>query len=330
MSNNIVADFYKKRREGVISIPMPHLEKLNKILRGFCQYRIYLLGADTGSGKTTFVDYNIYNLIQNKGSRKIHFIYYTLEMSEFEKIGAFTTNFIYNKHNEVIEVEEVLGFGRKSEDEETPEERIRRLYVDDLVASVEDELNYLTSFITFKEKMNPTGMFKDVKAAIEQSPDTFFIVIVDHVGLIKREKLQGEYLNKKQTIDKTSEYAVELRNTYGCSFMFIQQLNRALGEILRRKHEELVVTLEDFKDSGNIAEDANAVFGMFSPLRYNIKEYAGYDLTVLKDNFRPFQIIKHRNGRANLRMSLFFRGDAKYYKELPPAKGINYNDILKW
>lgn len=332
MKDNI-EKFYHSVKNEATYIPMPYLPRLNKYLKGFCSSRIYLLGASTGSGKTTFVDYNIFNLINNKQNKNLHFLYYTLEMSIEEKIANFSTAILYKKYSKIIEPEYILGYGRQEGLVKTQEEIDKESDVIEKLENIKDELSYLLEHITFKEKLNPTGLLKDVEQQYKEKENLFCISIIDHVGLIKREKQEGEYLNKKQSIDKTSEYAVELRNKYKASFIFIQQLNRALGELNRRKFEELTVTLEDFKETGNLSEDANVVLATFSPLRYNIKEHRGYDLTKLKDTYRPLQVLKNRNGIANISIGLYFRGDGKYFKELPKTNeiaNIGYDNIFKW
>ena len=50
--------------------------------------------------------------------------------------------------------------------------------------------------------------------------------------------------------------------------------------------------LSDYKDTNCIIEDSEVVFGLFSPNRYDIPEYNGYDTQRLKDRFRALFLLK--------------------------------------
>lgn len=40
---------------------------------------------------------------------------------------------------------------------------------------------------------------------------------------------------------------------------------------------------------------ANVVLGLFSPFRFGITEYFGYDITILKDHIRFLEVIANRD-----------------------------------
>lgn len=65
--------------------------------------------------------------------------------------------------------------------------------------------------------------------------------------------------------------------------------------------------------------DADYVFSLYSPMIHNTESYAGYNIKLLKDNFRSFEILKGRNGGLGIRKGLFYHGKVGYFKELPLA-----------
>lgn len=81
---------------------------------------------------------------------------------------------------------------------------------------------------------------------------------------------------------------------------------------------------------------ADIVLGLFSPIRFGITEYFGYDITVLKDHIRFLEVIVNRNGEMGGILPLWFDGAVCDFKELPKAddntamqKVYNYCKNLK-
>lgn len=70
-------------------------------------------------------------------------------------------------------------------------------------------------------------------------------------------------------------------------------------------------------DNKMISRDHHVILGLFSPERYEIEEYMGYDITRLKDNVRFLSILKTNIGQGNKEIALYFNGACSIYKELP-------------
>ena len=145
-------------------------------------------------------------------------------------------------------------------------------------------------------------------------PEEYRIVFIDHIGLIGTEK--GCTL--KQSIDKlSSEYCVKLRNDYNFSPVVIQQ-QAFVGENLDAfKENKLRPTIANLSDSKYPARDADMCLGLFSPFKYELKEYMGYDITKLRDNIRFLEVLINRNGSMGGIIGLYFDGAVNYFKELP-------------
>ena len=62
---------------------------------------------------------------------------------------------------------------------------------------------------------------------------------------------------------------------------------------------------------------ADIVLGLFSPVRFGITEYLGYDVTKLKDHLRFLEVIVNRNGEMGGILPLWFDGAVCDFKELP-------------
>lgn len=61
----------------------------------------------------------------------------------------------------------------------------------------------------------------------------------------------------------------------------------------------------------------NCLIGITNPYVFEIKEYLGYDITILKDCARFMEVVLNRDGRANGICPLYFDGAVDLYKELP-------------
>lgn len=62
---------------------------------------------------------------------------------------------------------------------------------------------------------------------------------------------------------------------------------------------------------------ADVVLGLFSPFRFGITEYFGYDITQLKDRIRFLEVIVNRNGEMGGILPLWFDGAVCDFEELP-------------
>lgn len=65
---------------------------------------------------------------------------------------------------------------------------------------------------------------------------------------------------------------------------------------------------------------ANLVIGLYSPFKYGIREFEGYDVTKLRNNVRFMEVIEDRDYGANGQICpLYFDGATSFFSELPRA-----------
>ncbi len=180
---------------------------------------------------------------------------------------------------------------------------------------------------------NGEGPFQVPDVYIPHDPELIVSPQIDHVGLLRGER---DLRTKKDVIDKLStEYAIPWRNRYGASTVFVQQLNRSIGGMDRQKLDRMRPQLQDFKETANTQEDANVVLGLFSPNRYQIADYEGYKVSILKDRIRTVHILKNRDGEADKMLAMKFVGECGYFEELPLPKDLgiggkfSYEQVLR-
>lgn len=210
---------------------------------------------------------------------------------------------------------------------------------------IQDILKYFEEHIIFPEESgNPTGIYKYcVKYAKEHgtvytkpgefkdelgkvyekpvfdryeqdNPNEYRIIIIDTINLIDTEK----GMTLKQSMDKLSEYCAKyLRNRYHYSPVIIQQQAFESEGNEAFKLGRVRPSVAGLGDSKYTSRDSNVVLGLFSPFRFALRDYEGYDITKFKDNIRFLEMIANRDGEMGGLCPLFFDGAVCDFKELP-------------
>lgn len=320
-------------------------QRVNDYIFGIQRGTYYLIGANSGSYKTTCTDYMIINAIQDAKRKQIplNVFYYSFEIDKLTKQCNWLSQVVYQKHNIIIPPEKIKGLGKfRLTDEE-------QKIVKDCIPDVED----LFSNINFEfSPVNPTGIYTklwefhksrgvftysqytngsgETKNKIEKyTPNDskeMSIVIVDHLYFLKKER---DY-NTKNTIDKYSEYCVELKNTFGITFINIQQFNRSLSSIERQKFKGVDISPQesDFKETSNTYSDSDVAIGLMCPHKLDLEESLGYNITRFKHpgSILMFKVIKNRLSKDNIAILLYANPKAGNFKELEEPSKINYRD----
>ena len=220
---------------------------------------------------------------------------------------------------------------------------------------IQDILRYFEEHIIFPEEAaNPTGIYKYCKNYAEEhgtvytktgkykdelgvtqsrqvfdryeqnNPNEYRLVIIDTINLIDTER----GMTLKQSMDKLSEYCAKyLRNRYNYSPVIIQQqaFDQEGNEAF--KMGRVRPSVAGLGDSKYTSRDSNVVLGLFSPFRFALKEYEGYDISKFKDNIRFLEVIVSRDGEMGGLCPLFFDGAVCQFEELP--RPDNRGEITK-
>jgi KaiC/GvpD/RAD55 family RecA-like ATPase len=303
----------------------------------------YLIGGNTGSGKTSFIDDAfVLNPVDWALSKegiasgiKVKVWYRSMERSRTYKMAKWVSRKIFLDQGIIIPVGKLLGWNEKM----TKDEHDLFLYYKDYV----DQLSEIVTIIDGPE--NPVGIAKELKAyaldngSIEQmdqwnkiyvpnDPTQITMVVVDHIGLLKTTTAQP---TKKDAIDKMSDELRYARDFYGYSPVVVSQFNRSISNPSRIKNGDVEPQLEDFADSSSTQNDADVVMALFDPMRYKVADPSGYDLDKLKDQygakyFRSLRLIKNSYGEDDVRIGLGFFGQIGMFKELNRKKDMTDAD----
>ena len=303
----------------------------------------YLIGGNTGSGKTSFIDdafvLNPVDWAMSKegiaSGIKVKVWYRSMERSRTYKMAKWVSRKIFLDQGIIIPVGKILGWNEKM----TKDEHDLFLHYKDYV----EQLSEIVTIIDGPE--NPVGIAKELKTYAEENgeikqldkwnkiyvpndPTQITMVVVDHIGLLKTTKDQP---TKKDAIDKMSDELRYARDFYGYSPVVVSQFNRSISNPSRIKNGDVEPQLEDFADSSSTQNDADVVMALFDPMRYKVADPSGYDLDKLKDQFgakyfRSLRLIKNSYGADDVRIGMAFLGEIGMFREMPRKKDITESD----
>ncbi|MGK0464839.1 DnaB-like helicase C-terminal domain-containing protein [Clostridium sp.] len=344
----------------IFCIPFESYPKLAESVPGIVPGMITMITAGSGVGKTQVakalavrqpLEYALKNNI------KLKIFYFALEESEQEFIDTMICNFISSKCNIRMDLLTLQGYKDKSLDQSL------MTVISDNIDSVE---RLLDNVEIIDSVYHPTGIYKYcrdyadkngthhyedrqfIKKKVREDgteytkkevtkvyshyePDdsnAIVIVVVDHIGLLAREKDKdtGKMKSLHETIAQWSTtYSLkQITKHWKWAVVNIIQQEQSgekeqftnKGESIQKKTEP---SLAGFANNKEIQRDAKVIIGVYSPDRYGFEEYHGYDVRRFRDTIRAFKILKNRFGAPNKYFHYLFDGATNRFKELPKS-----------
>lgn len=359
--NNLITrtlENIRKRRQNILdgnvnSLPPPFPRFADDFI-GFEQGSFLTITSYTKGAKTQFTLHllftALYYIYHNKEKARLKIFYYPLEETP-ERILHRFMSWILNKEEHFRISPRDL---RSSRNDYPVSEEVISL----VETKYRHYLDFFNEVFVFSSTSNPTGIYKECRKYAEDNgtchmkttkykddlgilhdvqtldwyeahdPFEYRIVVIDHIGLIDTEK----GLTLKQSIDKMSEYcAKELRNKYNFTPIVIQQQSAESENNDSVKLNRIRPSGLGLSDSKYTQRDCNILMGLFSPFKFGLKEYMGYDITKFKDNIRFLEICINRDGELGGIIALFFDGATCTFTELPrPEDKTSLERVYKY
>ena len=336
-----------------LAFPFP---RMRKVFPGVEKRRYQIVTANQKVGKSKFTDklmvYDpFFYAYEHPQQVRVSILYFTLEMGKKEKFYEFLCHLLWRLDRVRVSPTEL-----KSTNAENPiSQEILDLIQSDkyqaYIKAFEDTVEFVDTV------KNPTGIYYYCKAFAEKrgewkykdgkvksgdtfvdgkvrdyfdpyDPEEYMIVVLDNYSNLSAES----GMNKMQTIDKMSKYAIDLRDSYNFNFTAIQHQAQAQEGIENRKMNILEPAPEGLADCKTTIRDANCAFGLFSPFKFGIKKYPegdfGYDITKFRNHIRFLKILENRDGEAGFSTALYFDGAVSEFIELPPADDAQNLEIF--
>lgn len=352
----VIKDNKKQREEGkFIGIPWLSLPKLSSVIPGIQKRRYIICTAASKVGKTQITNFlYVYQPLKFKmlnPEKKLKIFYFSLEISKHELLLGVIANRLYEEYNITVSPENLSSYFKDF------------VVSDDLVGKIESLKEYYKLFeetvVVYDNIRNPTGIYKTVREYAKANgkfyfkgsevnpestlydnykpndPDADVIVIVDNYNLIVSESGQ----TKRESIENFSKnYCLKMRDNLGMTVVGVQQQS---GEAEKQQFtfkgdsivEKLRPTKDGLSESRTTGNDVDLLIGLFAPVKYGIPTYPesnGYDINILRDNYRELSIILNRRGGGSINLDLFFNGAVGDFKEMPSPKEFDYVKFKEW
>lgn len=360
-SLNILKQNKARRERGLLnSIPVG-MNRFEEYFPGIEKKCYYIVTASSGVGKSKFTKYlfvlQVFKFIKENPSSgiKVKMFYFCLEESRENFIHSLMCAKLAMDYGIRISIKQLKSIGKTR----VGGELVDAILSDEILEKIEQMKDYFydleNSIEIIDNIKNPYGIYKKAMDYAEanghwvmkkqiindeevevrdyyvpNNPEEYVLTAVDHISLIQPEK--GMSLH--EAISKlSSKYFIDLRDKYSHTVINVQQQSADKekqqftykGQSIESKLEP---SLDGLGDNKMTQRDADIVFGIFAPDRYEIKEHRDYKVDMLQDNYRSVLLLKSRDGSPNIRLGMFFDGATNAFNELPRAKEMRDDDYM--
>lgn len=316
----------REGREQGIGIGLP---KLEQIIDGVCKGVYTLIAAESGVGKSSLMLYSyIYRPIMNHlNDGKFRISLFSLEMNADKIMAKLLSTYIFETYGVRLSIKQLLsvqkGYILSDEYYKIVRECIPWMKKVESILTIYDKSATANSiYSNILKELESRGHFEETekrKIYYPDDPDLVHVVVVDHLGRVFCSP--GNTL--KQEMDLTSKYLYSLKNRCGISPIVIQQMNRSIQSMDRRKEGMVVPLTSDLKDTNSTVEDAEIILAIFSPNKAKLSSHRGYDIAGLGDRFRSIFVLKSRYGEADVEDFIYYDGKCNKWVEMPSVSSIS-------
>lgn len=351
-----IKDRKQRAESGMFNcLPLP-FKRFRQFLPGTEMGKFILVTANQKVCKSKFVDfvyvYETLFFIMEHPEVKVKILYFSLEESAKKKFLEFQCHLLYRLDKIVISPTDLTSTDK---DKPVPDNIIELLESGRYMKYIR-KFEEIVEFIDYER--NPTGINKKcrdyalsnghlnfVKVDVQNpdgsigkrevidpmnpytpdDPELYKIAIIDNASNLNTE--QG--MNKMDTIEKMAKYCITLRNQLNYTMVLVQHQAQAQEGIENFKLNKIKPSSDGLADCKKTTRDINMVIGLYSPFKYGIDNYEGYDITKFKNNIRFMEVVEDRDYGANGNICpLYFNGAVSFFQELP--KATDTVEMRKW
>lgn len=323
------------------------IPKLDEIIYGIKQGYTYLIGGDTGTGKSSFtrsifID-NVYDqfvAINDTTKLDVQFLDLTLEIPSTLNLATTITRKAFLDYQKVLPVNRLFSWSGTplSEDDyrlvqsykEWTEVYQRKLFI------VEQDIDPDMYHDILMEAAKRNGVFEREGRYIDEcgkytpnNPNLYLFVLFDTLNLAASN---SKYTTIKASIDKISKIGVRFRNKCNFIIVEVQQYNSDVATTDRARFGVQGPNLKDHMDSSSPTKDATVVLGLYLPIRYLRDDqtvWRGYDMQQLKNWLVSVHVLKNRYGESSKYVPCKFDGAVSLFSQLPQASLMTPDDYIR-
>lgn len=347
--DKIVRNKEKKEAGNVTSISPP-FPRLAKKYPGWVKGTYTILTASSGIGKTKAAKFfsitSVYEFIKKYPQVKVKVFYFALEETKELFWLSMMSTLLYINYKITLSPQQLLSLGEFTISEDTLK----------AIQTTQSEIDDMEKYIEVIDHVfNPFGIYKTVREYFEnpeigefemiktktgemkgkfkyKDEDTYVFVVTDQINLLVPDKNVEYGEPQKNLHDAMNHYSKEYCLKHMCKRLDCVVINIQQQAADKEKQEfykgnsidkKLEPSLDGLADNKLTQRDADVVWGLFAPTRYEIEEYRGYNINLLKDSYRCLIFLKDRHyGLANQYVHLYFDGASNVFKELPLVKDM--------
>ena len=233
------------------------LSKLEQVIDGVCKGVYTLISAESGVGKSSFMLYSyVYRpLMDHLEDNNFRISLFSLEMPADKIMAKLLSTYIFEKYNIRLSVKQLLsvqkGFILNDECYNIVKECIPWMKKVESILTIYDKSATANSiYSNILKELEDRGRFEETdkrKIYYPDNPDLVHLVIIDHLARI----FCAPGITLKQEMDLVSKYLYSLKNRCGISPIVIQQMNRGIQNVERRKEGLVTPLTSDLKDTNS-------------------------------------------------------------------------------
>ena len=347
-----ILEHLKEKRQRALDglyncIPLP-FPRFRNLFPGIQMGRYIIVTANQKIGKTKFCDflfvYEMIDFIIKHPEVRAKVLYFCLEESPRKKYIEFLCHLLWRLDKIIVTNSEIESTDKDHPIKEEILELLKTERYQQYIRKFEETVEYID------DTRNPTGINKkcreyalshghlNFKKAIMNDPVTgkpvernvvdtvnpytpddseeYRIVILDNASNLTLES----GLNKRETIEKMSKYAITLRDQLKYTFVLIQHQAQDKEGNESFKLDRIKPTSDGLADAKTTTRDANMVIGLYSPFKFGKDSYENYDIKKFRNHIRFMEVLEDRDYGANNQICpLYFDGASSYFSELPRA-----------
>lgn len=311
----------------VKGIPI-NLPRLNDYLGGIGEEEMVLLFGATGTSKSklTLILFvlALTEYTKTHPDQDVKIYHFTLELSANE---IWLNIFCYLLHKKTGKEYSVNYFRNKDVKNPLTEAGLQELEL------IRDELEYLEKHLEIIDsKRQPIKVFQFLQNElgkrgsfqngqyVKSNPNELVVIIADTINAFQADP----DLDQTNSIKRWSEFFCKqtLKIDYRCCIINVQQADKQSTTVQynyknERNEDKFVPRIENLAKVKTTPDDHTTVISIYHPYRYEIGSYAGYDVNVLKNDFRYLTIVKSSHVEEGKGVAIYLDSGHLIAEELP-------------
>jgi hypothetical protein len=301
--------------------------KYNGIPFPFERYRDYFdtiekgnyigLLASSGIGKSRFTRNLIYHIVDFCISTgyKAKIILFALEDEDEQVFKKIIAHYLYVRHNISVSNRYL-----NSVDSPLSDEYLKIIEKDEKFWNLFNSIVYIVN-----DCLTPNQMKMACDKLNKEFGQTHHLIAVcdNYANIIQDPQDASEYLAVKR-------FSRNIARLYLCKELKFSVIGICQADIETEKNtfrnagtKSLISVEPNSSSLGDvkvIVRDFYVLFGLFSPFKYEIKEYpfsGAYNIDILRNRFLSLLMLKNNNGELAPRLGMYFDGKHEIFTELP-------------